>query len=100
MGPFILAWLVGEGIIIYRSVHVQKVFPGPGQLLFSSGIFVILALIAEAPQAKTVATTLAWGFDIAAYMRLFDPAGAGGKMGSVKDISWPPAQLPDSKLLP
>lgn len=101
MGPFILAWMVGEGIIIYRSTHQlknTKVFdqfspegrpaavypPGPGQLLIASGVFVMLALLAEAPKARTLATLLAWGFDIAAFMNI----------GGFTDVNaqgvWPP----------
>jgi len=46
MGPFILAWLVGEGIIVFRTMRDGKkatghyVPPGPGQLVWSSGLFV------------------------------------------------------------
>jgi hypothetical protein len=70
MGGLVMAWLVGEGIIIYRSVRLQRVPPGPGQLLLSSGVFVILALIAEAQQARQVATLAAWAFDLAAFMNI------------------------------
>lgn len=95
MGPFIAAWLVGESIIVYRSVKRLKAPPGPGQLLLSSGVFVMLALLAEAPSARKLAITLAWGFDIAALMNLW---GTGGPKQSTK--GWPPPQIPPTVILP
>jgi len=102
-GGFIAAWLVGEGIIIYRSVKNQKAPPGPGQLLLSSGVFVVLALLGESQQASKLALTLAWGFDIAALMNLW---GTGGpkpdKSGpqAKKAILWPPPKAPDTVIIP
>src|SRR6267378_4581723 len=94
MGAFVMAWLVGEGIIIYRSVKEQKAPPGPGQLLFSSGVFVLLALLAESKSARPLAITLAWGFDIAAFMNIADIAtGKGGG-------AWPPGQIGNNTILP
>lgn len=98
MGPFLAAWLVGEGIIVYRSVKNQKAPPGPGQLLLSSGVFVMLALLAEAQSARKLAVTLAWGFDIAALMNLW---GTGGpKPGTVKGGTWPPPAAQDTVIIP
>lgn len=68
LGGFVAAWLVGEGIIVYRSVRAKRP-PMPAALAASSGLFVILALLAEA--APTLAAMLAWGFDLAAFMDLF-----------------------------
>ena len=97
MGPFIAAWLVGEGIIVYRSVKHQKVPPGPGQLLLSSGVFVMLALLAEAPNARKLAVTLAWGFDIAALLNLW---GTGGPKASTTPAPWPPGSAPATVIIP
>src|SRR5258708_4526453 len=98
MGPFLAAWLVGEGIIVYRSVKNQKAPPGPGQLLLSSGLFVMLALLAEAPSARRLAITLAWGFDIAALMNLW---GSGGPKASTQTtVAWPPPPAPDTVIIP
>jgi hypothetical protein len=90
-----MAWLVGEGIIIYRSVKANKAPPGPGQLLLSSGVFVLLALMAEAKPARTLAIMLAWGFDIAAFMNV-------AQLGTTKGDSalWPPDQAPDDVTIP
>lgn len=99
MGPFILAWLVGEGIIIYRSVKVQKAPPGPGQLMFTSGLFVLLALLAESEKARPLATTLAWGYDIAAYMNLFPNVTTGGA-GNKGLGKWPPTFAGNTVIIP
>ena len=98
MGPFIAAWLVGEGIIVYRSVKNQKAPPGPGQLLLSSGVFVMLALLSEAQSARRLAITLAWGFDLAALMNLW---GTGGpKKTTPNTVAWPPPPAPDTVIIP
>lgn len=97
MGGFIAAWLVGEGIIVYRSVKRLKAPPGPGQLLLSSGVFVMLALLAEAPSARKLAITLAWGFDIAALMNLW---GTGGPKKQQSTKGWPPGQAPATVIFP
>lgn len=97
MGPFVLAWLVGEGIIIYRSVKLHKAPPGPGQLLLSSGVFVLLALISEVGDGgKRLATLLGWGFDIAAWMNIAEIAPKTGKTA----VGWPPSQAPDTVIVP
>lgn len=97
MGPLIAAWLVGEGIIVYRSVKQQKAPPGPGQLLLSSGLFLMLGLLAEAPSARKLAVSLAVGFDIAALMNLW---GAGGPKAGSQAGNWPPPSTPDTVLIP
>jgi hypothetical protein len=73
MGPFILAWMIGEGIIVYRSVTKTKAPPVPGTLLATSGLFALLALVAESDKARPVAVALAFGFDLAAFMNLYPP---------------------------
>ena len=61
MPGIVLAWLVGEGILTYRSFEDDHRPPLPGQLLAASGIFVMmLALLAEAQQARFLAGALAW----------------------------------------
>ena len=87
-----MAWLVGEGIIAYRTVKKTGAPPGPGQLLWSSGVFVLLALLAESENARPLAITLAWGFDIAAFLNLSNIGTA--EMGTPTPILWPPPTLP------
>src|SRR5258708_29225407 len=95
MGTFVMAWLVGEGIIIYRSIKQQKAPPGPGQLLLTSGVFVLLALLAEAEKARFLATALAWGFDAAAFMNI-----AGSGTPKVSNGTWPPVTAPNTVIIP
>jgi hypothetical protein len=90
-----MAWIVGEGIIIYRTIKKYKAPPGPGQLVWSSGIFVLLALLAESEKARTLATVTAWGFDIAAFMNLYKPVTE-----PQPKITWPPPTLPPNVILP
>lgn len=68
MRGLILAWLVAEGIICYRSVTADHRPPMPGALLGSSALFVILALVGEVNPA--LATTFAVGVDAAAFLAL------------------------------
>lgn len=106
MGPFITAWLVAEGIVAYRSIKIQKAPPGPGQLLLSSGVFVALALLAESEKARPLATTLAWGFVIAAFMNVagtggpkaidYGPHAGTGDHGG----KWPPSIAPNTVTIP
>jgi len=83
MGAFVLAWLIGEGIISYRAISKEHHPPIPGALLASSGLFVLLALIAESDQARPVAIALAYGFDVAAFMNLYPPVTGGGSAAPV-----------------
>lgn len=107
MGLFVMAWLVGEGIVIYRSVKVSKAPPGPGQLMVTSGVFVLLGLLAEAGDGgRKLATTLAVGFDIAAFMTL-RPGDIGDAAGSITGVAlsknvgkWPPSKAPDTVIFP
>jgi hypothetical protein len=68
MAGITLAWLIGEGIIIWRSVNKNHRPPVPGELLASSAFFALLALLAEYQPARTTATLIAFGVDLAAYL--------------------------------
>lgn len=75
MRGVILAWLIGEGIIVYRSIGKQHSPPVPGALLATSGLFVLLAVLAEYDRARFLATALAFGVDIAALLNLWELGG-------------------------
>lgn len=62
------AWAVGEGIIVYRTVAREHRPPVPGELLATSGLFVVLALLAQ--WQPKLAVTLGIGLDIAAFLNL------------------------------
>lgn len=87
MGPFILAWMIGEGIIVYRAVTKTHAPPVPGALLASSGLFALLAVVAESDRARPLAVALAYGFDIAAFMNLYPPVTGGGASTSASTTS-------------
>lgn len=78
MPGIVSAWLVGEGIIFWRSWKQSKMFPVPGQLIAASFIFVMLAIVAESEKARSLATTMAWGFDIAALLNVLPQVATGG----------------------
>lgn len=80
MAGITLAWLIGEGIIIYRSVNRLHRPPMPGELLGAAAFFALLALVAEYPPARTPATLAAFGMDIAAWLQapLVTPAAQAG----------------------
>jgi hypothetical protein len=69
MAGITLAWLIGEGIIIWRSVGRNHRPPVPGELLASSALFALLALLAEYQPARTTATLIAFGVDLAAWLQ-------------------------------
>lgn len=110
MGPFVLAWLVGESIIVYRTAKQYKAPPGPGQLLLSSGLFGILSLIAESEKGRLPATIMAWGIDVAAFMNLYPSTttqagqAIAKAMGSVvapnTSQSWPPPIAANNVVIP
>ena len=68
MAGITLAWLIGETIIVWRSVGRNHRPPMPGELLGSSIFFALLAMLAEYPPARTTATLLAFGVDLAAWL--------------------------------
>lgn len=70
----IIAWVIGESIIIYRGAFKQKRPPWPGELFWSSLVFISLGFLAEIESFATPAVLLGFGWDIAAFMNLFDPA--------------------------
>lgn len=73
------AWLLGEGIVIWRIVHRDKRMPPPGELLGITGLFALLAAAAEYRRIAGLVTALAWGLDIAALLNVL-PAGLGGQI--------------------
>ena len=79
MTSIILAWLVGETLMIYNNVTKAHRPPLPADLLSTSGLFILLALLGES-QPK-LAGTLAWGFDAAALVVLWEknPSALSGQ---------------------
>ena len=69
MTGLILAWLTGEGIMCYRLIQQEHRPPLPADLLGTSGLFLLLAALAEAQ--PTLAALLAWGLDLASLLNLW-----------------------------
>lgn len=82
-----LAWITGEGIVVYRWVKL-KAPPPPGALMLSSGIFVGLAFLGQYEPARGVATVTAWALDLAILLQVVGKAPTG-KTG------WPPPLIDD-----
>jgi len=91
MGGFVLAWLVGESIVVYRWVKL-KAPPPPGALALSSGLFVALAAVGTYQPARTTATVTAWALDLAILLQVI------GKTPSGK-TGWPPPLIDDPTVI-
>jgi hypothetical protein len=70
MGGLILAWMLGEGIIVWRSAVKEHQPPVPGDMLAATALFALLAAIAEYEPARPAATLFAFGVDIAVLMQV------------------------------
>ncbi len=94
MGPLVMAWLLGEGIVTWRWAKGGAP-PTPGALAISSGFFALCALLAEYPPARTTATLLAFGIDLAALLQILP----GSKIPA--EPGWPPPLIDDpTQILP
>jgi hypothetical protein len=87
MGGIILAWLAGEGIIVYRAAK-NKTPPVPGQMLAATGLFAAMAVLAEYEPARPVATLFAFGIDIAVLMKVL-PGGADAPAAKSTPVTTP-----------
>lgn len=94
MRALILAWLVGEGIVVYRAVNKQHRPPLPAEILGTSGLFVLLGLLAEAQ--PTLAATLGWGLDAAAFLNLAPKLTGGGAASTPSTPATNKQGLPNS----
>lgn len=75
----VTAWLFGMGLISYRYIARQHQPPIPGSLLAASGLFALLAVIADWEAAAPAAVAAAWGFDLAALLNVLPASVAGPK---------------------
>lgn len=89
MGGILIAWLVGEGIVTYRSFK-HGAPPTPGQLAAVSGFFVLLAALGQYQPARAVATLTALGVDVAAFLQILPGTGTANLTRT-----WPPALISD-----
>lgn len=84
----VVAWGVGLSIVGYRWVKAGAP-PTPGVLAGASGFFALLALLHTYPPARTTATLMAVGVDVAALLQVLP----GSK--NVTDTGWPPPLIDD-----
>jgi hypothetical protein len=75
VGGLILAWMLGEGIIVWRSAYKEHKPPIPGQMLAATGLFALCALLAEYEPARGAATAFAFGIDIAVLLKVLPGTG-------------------------
>ena len=95
MRGVILAWGLGMGIIVYRAAVKQHQPPVPGQMLAATGLFALLAVLAEYQPAAEAATVFAFGVDIAVLMKVLPGLAAPKIVAGVAK----PAPLSASKTL-
>lgn len=91
MGPFVIAWLIGESIIVWRWVKAGAP-PTPGVLLLPSGMFAGLAVLAQYAPARITATAFAYAVDLAVLVNVVGKS-PGQKTG------WPPPMITDPNVL-
>jgi hypothetical protein len=84
----LFAWLVGEGIVSWRSVKQNGHAPMPGELLATSGVFVLLAVMSEfGTGAASLAVLLGAGYDIAAAMNILGTVKSDAQGNPVSTVS-------------
>jgi hypothetical protein len=75
----LLAWTVGLGLVTWRGIKKTHKPVSPGQYAAASGLYVLLAMVAEYEPAAAVATLMAWGFDLAVLFQVLPQQVAGPK---------------------
>ena len=104
MGALILAWAIGEGIIVWRALYSEKQLPVPGNMLAATALFAGLAVLAEYEPARKAAIAFSlvmwckWYYNLAANdaanlgPRVFDIA-AGNREATYRANSRDPNNL-------
>ena len=128
MGGFVAAWLVALGLNIWdHTTHTLNnsqsdqikggwtvgdslapnlhsyAPPQPKRLFQISGLFILLALLADIPDAKRVATLIAWGVDIAYFTKIAQSSSTSGSPNTYISYvagPWPPAIAPNNVIIP
>ena len=87
MGGLTGAWLVGTALVVWNQVHASHKPPVPGTLLGVTGMFAVLALLADlSPAARPAITLSAWGLDLAGVLNLW-PKGLSGQVTSAENAT-------------
>lgn len=72
MGGIFIAWLLAEGIVVYRTVKTTGGPPMPAQLLATAGLYAALSLVADNERTRFLGQAGAWGFTAAAWLALYN----------------------------
>lgn len=80
------AFIVGEGLYVWRVVHKYHRPPVPGDLLAITAMFAVLGFAADYEPAAPFVTAVAWGLDIAGFLRLF-PNGLGEQISKTEQTA-------------
>ncbi len=91
-----MAWAAGMGIISYRCTVKQKRPPMPGEMLAAPALLMPCALLAEHEASAKAGGLLAWGFDIAALMKIL-PEKVGGPTGKAAAKAARPSRKPSPR---
>lgn len=96
MGGIFVAWLLAEGIVVYRSFKTSGAPPMPGQLLAAAGLYAALSLVAENPRTRFLGQAGAWGFTAAAWLALYTNPPATHEKGHApgKPVTASPVAAP------
>jgi len=91
MGGLVLAWAVGESVLVYRWAKLGAP-PTPGVLALSSAIWLGCAAVATYQPARAAATAFAWAVDLAVLMQV---------IGKTPDAAtgWPPPPIDDPTII-
>lgn len=121
MGSFLIAWLVGMTLSITHQEYIYKRVdpsmistsktapspfpPKPGKLVVASGIYVGLAILAEGPNTRSLATLLAWGYNLTIGLQFAQDVAQDKQKGSVTGTIrnsgfWTPPSAPDNVVFP
>lgn len=92
-GGLVAAWLVGEALFVWRIVHRDHKPPPPGDLLGITVLFAALGAVSEYAPAAGLATAVAWGLDVAAFLNVL-PAGLGGQITQAQQAEQRAASTP------
>ena len=91
MRGVILAWGIGMGIIVYRAAVKEHRPPVPGQMLAATGLFALLAVIADYEPAAGAAALFGFGIDIAVLMKVLPGTNTNSKTAAPAAAARPAA---------
>jgi hypothetical protein len=96
MSALITALVAELGIITWRDLHQQKIFPPPSDYAAAAIIFSIFGLVGE--WNARVATTLGWGIVLATFLELWDPSSPTNVSGAPGAATGTPGYNPNGGL--